>query len=40
MTNADVNRLFTEAVPAWNEIDFKIAELRRQFLEKKLLENP
>ncbi len=40
MTDADVNRLFTEAVPAWNEIDFKIAELRRQFLEKKLLENP
>ena len=40
MTDADVTKVFAEAVPAWAEIRFKIAELRRQYLEKKLLATP
>jgi len=36
MSDADVELVFRQAVPGWNELRFKIAALRRQYLEKKL----
>ncbi len=36
MSDADVETVFKEAVPGWNEIVFKVAEMRRQYLETKL----
>jgi len=36
MSDADVEKVFSEAVPGWNEMGFKVAELRRNYLEKSL----
>lgn len=38
MSAADAELLFREAVPGWNEIRFKIAELRHRYLEEKFSE--
>lgn len=38
MDDATVDKLFLEAVPGWNEIRFKIAELRGEYLEDALFE--
>lgn len=36
MSDVDVKKVFSEAVPHWNEIRFKIADMRRKYLEEKL----
>ncbi len=36
MSDETVDKLFFEAVPAWNEIRYKIADLRREYLEELL----
>jgi hypothetical protein len=36
MTPSDVETIFTEAVPGWMEIDYRVAALRKQYLEAKL----
>jgi hypothetical protein len=36
MTPSDVETIFTEAVPGWMEIDYRMAALRKQYLEAKL----
>jgi len=38
MADAAVEKLFSEAVPGWREIRYKIAELRRRYMEDKLTE--
>jgi hypothetical protein len=39
MTPEDVERLYTEAVPDWMEFRYRAAELRRVYLEEKLLKD-
>ena len=36
MSDETVDKLFFEAVPAWNEIRYTIEDLRREYLEEKL----
>ena len=36
MSDADVEKVFKDAVPLWNKIDYKILELRRLYLEEKI----
>jgi hypothetical protein len=36
MTPADVEIIFNDAVPSWMEIDYQVAALRTQYLEKNL----
>ncbi|MBO5958795.1 MAG: hypothetical protein J6Q65_01600, partial [Lentisphaeria bacterium] len=36
MDDATVDKIFFEAVPGWNEIRYKIADLRREYLEEQL----
>jgi hypothetical protein len=36
MTPADVETIFNEAVPDWMEIDYRVAALRKQYLENIL----
>jgi tetratricopeptide (TPR) repeat protein len=36
MTSSDVDTIFNEAVPDWMEINFRVAALRKQYLEAKL----
>ena len=38
MSDADVEKVFLEAVPAWNNIPYIAADLRRQFLAKMFTE--
>jgi hypothetical protein len=37
MTAADVDEIFEKAVPGWMEIEFKVAELRAQYLEEQMM---
>ncbi len=36
MSDEDVKKVFSEAVPGWKEIRFKLDEMRRKYLEEKL----
>lgn len=38
MTAANVETIFSEAVPGWMEIEFRVAALRRQYLSDKFME--
>lgn len=41
LSAADVATLFTEAVPDWMEFSYKVAELRQDYLRRKLTDgNP
>lgn len=37
MDSATVEKLFNEAVPAWNEFKYRVEELRRDYLEKQFI---